>query len=379
MRILLCMKWLVRLPEHSISFVRGLSRSVLTMFEKRATFFRFFASFIKSCCVKICILLLCAAIGYFAWAIFRPLDFGDKVWIINSGDTLGQVTSQLVQEGIIHDTFSFRLLAYLIRVDRDVQPGEYRFHDGTSWYGFLRRIASGKSQINSKVTILEGWTFRQMRDHLLLEEKLEHTTADMSDQQIMEKLGYPDLHSEGQFFPETYYYTNGSSDFSVYRQAFRLMQKKLTAIWKNRATDLILKNKQEVLILASIIEKETYVAEEKPRIAGVFHNRLRKGMRLQADPTVIYGLGDAYDGNIKRSHLNTYTVYNTYRRHGLPPTPISLPGESALKAAANPVDSSAYYFVASGNGRHYFSDTLVQHNRAVRKYLKSRKKQKPKK
>jgi UPF0755 protein len=195
----------------------------------------------------------------------------------------------------------------------------------------------------------------------------------MTGQQIMAELGYPDLHPEGQFFPDTYHYNAGQTDLSIYHKSFQLMQENLEYAWEHRADNLMLKNKDEALILASIIEKESQAIEEQALIAGVFHNRLVKGMRLQTDPTVIYGLGSDYDGDITRAHLRTDTPYNTYTRYGLTPTPISLPGMSSLEAAVQPASTDAYYFVAKGGGLHQFSKTLKQHNRAVKKFLLERK------
>ena len=223
------------------------------------------------------------------------------------------------------------------------------------------------------VTIVEGWTFRMMREVLGTAEGLRPDTREWSDDRIMEALGYPDLHPEGQFYPDTYYYRKGDPDLDIYRKAFELMQFRLRQVWAQRSPDLPLDDPYEALIVASIIEKETQDRDEQPTIAGVLFNRLRKGMRLQTDPTVIYGVGDAFDGNIIRKHLKTDTPYNTYTRAGLTPTPISLPGMDSLMAAVRPAETEAYYFVAKGGGRHHFSRTLEEHNRAVRKYILGKK------
>ncbi|MDD9857772.1 MAG: endolytic transglycosylase MltG [Gammaproteobacteria bacterium] len=311
--------------------------------------------------------------GYYAWAINRPLDFGGETWVIEPGDTLGRVARQLVEQGVIDETLSLRLLARKDGLGRRVRFGAYRFPPAISLREFLHRIATGKGQIDFRITILEGWTFARMRETLRRAPDLKAVTAAMTDRQIMAELGHPELHPEGRFFPDTYRYAAGQTDLSVYRRAFRLMQERLAAAWGQRGADVPLKSKDQALIIASIIEKESQIGPEQRRIAGVFYNRLRKGMRLQTDPTVIYGLGAAYRGNITRTHLKTDTPYNTYTRDGLPPTPISLPGAGALHAAVHPAATGAYYFVAKGGGAHHFSATLDQHNKAVRRYARGRK------
>ena len=319
------------------------------------------------------LITLSVAFGYYYRAINRALDFGEQTLVITHGDTLGQVALQLVERGVIDETRWLRLLARKDDLGRQIHPGIYRFPEGTTLTEFMQRIAHGKGLVGSRVTILEGWNFKRMRKKLRQSPNLKQTTAAMTGKQIMAKLGHPDLHPEGQFFPDTYYYTAGQTDLSIYRQAFQLMRKKLDLAWENRADNLQIASKEEALIMASIIEKESYIAEEQRRVAGVFHNRLKKGMRLQTDPTVIYGMGAAYKGNITRAHLKIDTPYNTYRRNGLTPTPISLPGEDALEAAVNPVETDAYYFVSKGSGLHQFSETLAQHNQAVNEHIRKRK------
>ena len=311
---------------------------------------------------------------YYNWAINRALDFGEQTWVIKYGDTLSQVALQLVERDVIDKTWPLKLLAHRKGdLDRQIHPGIYRFPEGTTLTEFLQRIVNGKGQVGARVTILEGWTFKQMREKLRQAPNLKQTTAAMSGEQIMAELGHPELHPEGQFFPDTYHYITSQTDLSLYRQAFQLMRKKLDLAWESRADNLQISSKDDALIMASIIEKESYIAEEQRMVASVFHNRLKKGMRLQTDPTVIYGLGDAYKGNLTRAHLKKDGRYNTYRRNGLTPTPISLPGEDALEAAVNPVRTEYYYFVSKGDGLHKFSETLVQHNRAVNRYIRKRK------
>ena len=312
-------------------------------------------------------------ISGYLWAIHRPLDFGEQTWVIKSGDTLNRVAMQLIDREVIDYALVLKLLAYKGDRGRQIRAGEYRFPPKTSLNEFLQRIVSGRGQVGIKVTIIEGWAFRHMRAHLRKAPKLKQVTAEMSDRQIMAELGHPNLYPEGQFFPDTYTYTAGQSDLSIYRKAFQLMRNKLDLAWENRASGLILADQNEALIMASIIEKESWVAKEQPKIAGVFYNRLKKGMRLQTDPTVIYGLGAGFDGNLTRAHLKADTHYNTYTRKGLPPTPISLPGDDAIKAALHPISTDAYYFVAKGGGKHQFSETLAQHNKAVQEYIRRKK------
>lgn len=311
--------------------------------------------------------------GYL-WTIHRALNFGEQTVVIKPGDSLTAVGAQLIQRDIIAQMVILKILATHTGLGRRIRTGEYKFPPGTSLYDFLHSIADGTGQVGIKVTVLEGWTFKQMRAHLRKAKKLKQVTANMTDAQLMRAIGAPGgLHPEGRFFPDTYTYGAGESDVSVYRQAYHLMTARLAAAWNNRAPDLLLLTRDEVLILASIIEKESWVAEEQRRIAGVFYNRMRDRIRLQTDPTVIYGLGDKFDGNLTRRHLKTDTPYNTYTRHGLTPTPISLPGNRALYAATQPLKTTAYYFVAKGDGLHQFSDTLAEHNKAVNEHIRNKR------
>lgn len=306
---------------------------------------------------------------YFADAVSRPLSFNSDLFVIAPGDNLNKISRNLVDAGITREPWSLRLLAKKQGGGSAIQAGEYELPKSLNLQQFLHRIVNGIGQIDVRVTVLEGWTFSQMRSALAEAEKLNHETINWSDAQIMEAMGQPGVHPEGQFYPDTYYYRANDSDLVIYRKAHDLMQKKLADVWQQRQPGIQIETPYEALILASIIEKETWVPEEQPRVAGVFMNRLKKGMRLQTDPTVIYGVGAAYDGDITRQHLKTDTPYNTYTRSGLTPTPISLPGEDSLLAAVDPEKTDAYYFVAMGGGRHKFSKTLEEHNRAVRKYI----------
>jgi UPF0755 protein len=222
------------------------------------------------------------------------------------------------------------------------------------------------------VRLIEGWTFRQFRAELANAEALKPTTADMSEAQIMEAIGAPGIPAEGRFHPDTYAYDKGSSDLAVLRRAYRAMEQRLAAAWAERAADTPLRNPDEALILASIVEKETGSPAERGKVAAVFVNRLRVGMMLQTDPTVIYGLGEAFDGNLRKRDLQSDTPFNTYTRSGLPPTPIAMPGKASLLAAVRPDASKAFYFVSRGDGSSEFSQTLAEHNRAVNKYQRGR-------
>lgn len=252
-----------------------------------------------------------------------------------------------------------------------IKAGRYRIVPGQKPLEILHLLVEGKV-VMERVTIPEGWTFTQMREHLARQQELRQTTAGRSDAEIMQELGFPDLHPEGRFAPDTYSYAPGvTTDMQILRMAFEAQRRNLQEAWDARQPDLPLASPEEALVLASIVEKETGLASERARVAGVFINRLRVDMRLQSDPTVIYGIRHRYDGNIRRSDLTTDTPYNTYTRTGLPPTPIALPGREAIVAVLNPEKTDALFFVAigDGSGGHYFSATNAEHSRAVQRYL----------
>ncbi len=310
-----------------------------------------------------------AVVWFYSYSISKPLHFGDDVYLIERGKSVSQIAQNLVDKGIFSEPWSLKLYVRLNKVGHLIQAGEYKFPDGIRLSELVDRLVTGQGQIAVRITLIEGWTFRQMREAINNTPKLKKITTDWSDDQIMEELGYPGLHPEGQFYPDTYEYRHGDVDLSIYKKSFMLMRDKLEHAWQQRNDDIQINNRYEALILASIIEKESQIPDEQPLISAVFNNRLRLRMRLQADPTVIYGMGDKYKGRIRRKHLKADTPYNTYTRFGLTPTPISLPGQGALMAAVNPAKSKSLYFVASGGGRHHFSDTLKEHNAAVRKYI----------
>ncbi len=248
-----------------------------------------------------------------------------------------------------------------------LQAGEYALADGLTPRALLERIAAGRV-IQYPLTVVEGWTFAQLRRVLEEHPKIVQTLREASDAEIMARLGRPGLHPEGWFFPDTYHFPAGVTDEAFLRRALAMMERRLDDAWNSRAPDLPIDDPYQALILASIIEKETGLAAERPEVAGVFARRLRQGMLLQTDPTVIYGLGQGFTGVLRRSDLTTDTPYNTYTRRGLPPTPIALPGAASLAAAVNPAPGDTLYFVADGAGGHVFSRTLEEHNRAVRRY-----------
>jgi len=251
--------------------------------------------------------------------------------------------------------------------DRAIKAGNYEITSEMTPKGLLNMLARGEESLRT-VTLVEGWTFKQFKQALAKAETLKFTTQGMQDADIMAQLGRPNVHPEGRFYPDTYSYSKGSTDLAVMQRALKAMDRHLDKVWAQKAANLKLANPEELLILASIVEKETGRASDRPLISAVFHNRLKIGMRLQTDPTVIYGLGDAFDGNLRRVDLRTDTPYNTYTRTGLPPTPIAMPGKAALLAAVKPATSNALYFVAKGDGSSYFSQSLNEHNNAVNKY-----------
>lgn len=284
------------------------------------------------------------------------------------GSTPARVFSGLEREGVIERANWVRRYWQWQMPQAVLQVGEYRIEPGMDVRALLGLLERGEV-IQRSVTLVEGWSFSQFRDALARAERLEQTLpGDWSDLQVAAELGLAEEHPEGLFFPDTYLYTLGMTDRDVLRRAHQRMQQELAQAWEQRAEGLPIKTPYEALILASIIEKETGVPRERGEIAGVFTRRLQIGMRLQTDPTVIYGMGDNYQGKIRRSDLRQPTPYNTYTIDGLPPTPIAMPGREALRAAVNPEPGKSLYFVARGDGSHVFSETLQQHNRAVRNY-----------
>jgi UPF0755 protein len=264
------------------------------------------------------------------------------------------------------------ILAKIMQKESELQAGDYTVNKNVSPYQLMLSLNHGKSTQGS-ITFIEGKTFSQMRVKLAKNDAVRSTIGDLTDAEVMLAVGNGEKHAEGWFFPDTFYFDRNTADTVLLKRAYDIMNAKLGTAWANRATGLPYKNKYEALIMASIIEKETGKASERPMIAGVFINRLRIGMRLQTDPTVIYGMGDNYNGNIRRKDLTTDTIYNTYTRDGLPPTPIAMPGLASIEAALNPEKTKALYFVGKGDGSHQFSNSLAEHNRAVATYQLKRK------
>jgi len=291
--------------------------------------------------------------------------------IIEPGDSFSRVLAKLRAAGIDNGRDQqWQLLARQLDAAGKLKVGEYDLTQPLTVSELLLRMRNGKV-VQHRLTIVEGWNIRQLRAALARATPLEQTITELDDAALMAALGFEGQHPEGRFLPETYVYQRGDSDLDVLKRAHAAMEKALDEAWESRAPDLPINTPYELLTLASIIEKETALASERPQIAGVFVRRLKLGMRLQTDPTVIYGLGSAYDGNIRKVDLTTDTPYNTYTRSGLTPSPIAMPGRAALEAAAHPAEGDALYFVAigDGSGGHVFSATYAQHQVAVAGYL----------
>jgi UPF0755 protein len=290
---------------------------------------------------------------------------------VQRGATLRSVATDLERQGVIDRPGIWVVWARLTRQANGLKAGEYELRPGLSPRAVLALLNSGQVMLHS-ITFIEGSTFVDVRNALDANDAIRHDYSKRPVQDIMQALGEPQLHPEGQFFPDTYHFARGTSDIELLAIAHRRLKQELDAAWAARKPDLPLANAYEALILASIVEKETALASERPQIAGVFIERLRRGMRLQTDPTVIYGMLDAYDGNIRRADLTRDTPYNTYTRAGLPPTPIAMPSLESIHAAVQPDASGALFFVATGegDGSHYFSKTLSEHNEAVKRYLR---------
>lgn len=316
-----------------------------------------------------------AGIGGYFWfdyqrALDRPLAGNGVVLTVARGASIDSVARDLADRGLLHQPLYFRLYGRLSGRASRIQAGEYRIGDATTPRRLLDDMVAGRV-VQYSLTVVEGWTFAQLRAALAAHDKIEHTLDDLSGDEIMALLGYPEQHPEGRFLPETYHFPAGTRDLDFLGRAYRAMARELAAAWGERQPDLPLANPYQALILASIIEKETAISGERRRIAGVFVRRLQRGMLLQTDPSVIYGLGEDFDGNLRREHLRQDRPYNTYVRPGLPPTPIALPGRASLRAAVDPAPGDALYFVADGKGGHVFSSTLAEHNRAVREYQRN--------
>lgn len=291
---------------------------------------------------------------------------------VSRGASLASIARDLQQHGWLKYPHVWRAWVRYRHLDGSIKAGEYALPPGLTPNGLLQLLTSGEVILHS-ITFIEGSTFKDMRDTLARHADLQQTLTNLSDGELMKRLKLGELKPEGQFFPDTYQYPKGTSDLEILSIAQRRMQHELDTIWATRANDLSISTPYEALILASIVEKETALSSERPMIAGVFLERLERGMKLQTDPTVIYGLGSNYDGNLHKDDMLRDSPYNTYTRTGLPPTPICLPGVEALRAAVNPQRTGALYFVATGHGdgSHYFSRNLDEHNAAVQRYLQT--------
>jgi UPF0755 protein len=315
---------------------------------------------------------LLAAIALGAWLYHyakTPLNLSPEAQEITIApkSSLKNIANQLVEQKVLDSAWPFVLLARLTNKESSLQAGNYTVNKNVTPYQLLLSLNHGKATQGS-ITFIEGKTFKIMREKLAKNDALKSTIVDLSDAEVMRLVGNNEPHAEGLFFPDTFYFDRGTADIVILKRSYEGMQSKLAAAWANRATGLPYKDSYQALIMASIVEKETGKASERPKIAGVFLNRLRIGMRLQTDPTVIYGMGDHYDGNIRKKDLERDTIYNTYTRDGLPPTPIAMPGLASIEAALHPEQTKALYFVGKGDGSHAFANNLVEHNNNVVKY-----------
>ncbi|HEY3300434.1 MAG TPA: endolytic transglycosylase MltG [Methylophilaceae bacterium] len=312
-----------------------------------------------------CLCLLVAWMFYFA-STPMTLNTEIKEFSIKPG-SVRSVSQQLTKQEVLSHPWSFELLVRSLGQAGSIKAGVYQVKQGATPYALMEMMSNGDST-QSSITFIEGWTFAQMRAALNTNESIRHMTMAYTDQQLLQEIGADDAVPEGLFFPDTYFFVRDSSDKEILKRSYQTMKAKLQTAWESRASDLPYKNAYQALIMASIVEKETGRSSERPMIAGVFINRLHMGMRLQTDPTVIYGLGSNFDGNLRKKDLLRDNPYNTYTRSGLPPTPIAMPGLAAIQAALHPAETKALYFVGKGNGSHAFSATLEEHNRAVAKY-----------
>lgn len=324
--------------------------------------------------IGVCIVLVSFTAGWF-WmayenAIRAPLGNTEAVFFeIRKGDSLQRVIGRLTTQGVLQEPLWFKVLAYRRKVAAKLKAGEYEIPSGLTSRQLLDRMVAGKVRRYS-LTILEGWSFKQMHAAIAGHPAIEQTLAGSESKAILAKISTDYMHPEGLFFPDTYYFNKGITDLAFLRRAFDKMQQILKREWPARAQGLPLDSPYAALILASIVEKETGNNGERGIIAGVFTRRLKTNMRLQTDPTVIYGMGDRYRGNIRLRDLRADTPYNTYLRAGLPPTPIAMPGLDSIRAALHPADGNSLYFVARGDGSHVFSSSLKEHNKAVNVFQK---------
>jgi len=307
--------------------------------------------------------------GQLFWWVFMPLNLNAPTVDISiePGTPVRQIALDIVSSGVDIPSYALYLIFRFSGQSKQIKAGSYELVTNETGLDLIQKLIRGQENLRA-ITLVEGWNMRQFRAQIEKSDGLRHETTKMTDQEIMTMLGFSELPAEGHFYPDTYTYGKGTSDKNILKRAFKAMNRHLNSIWQERSSKTVLNSPEEALILASIVEKETGLSSDRPMIASVFTNRLELGMLLQTDPTVIYGLGANFDGNLHRSDLRMDHPWNTYVHTGLPPTPIAMPGKAALRAAVNPAKSKALYFVAKGDGSSEFSNTLEEHNAAVHKY-----------
>jgi UPF0755 protein len=312
--------------------------------------------------------------GGFAWNVFSPirLESTPVEFNIVPGSGLRSVARQISEAGAPVHPWVFIALGKLLRVEASVKAGSYEISSGMTPLLLMEKLTRG-DVTQTDIAFIEGWTFRQMRERLDAHPEIRHDSRGLSEAEILQKIGAAENRAEGLFFPDTYLLAKRSSDLEVLARAYRAMQRHLAREWAGKAAGLPYREPYQALVMASIVEKETGREADRPLVAAVFTNRLRQGMLLQTDPTVIYGVGEKFDGNLRKRDLLADTPYNTYLRSGLPPTPIAMPGLASLQATLHPVDSQVLYFVARGDGSSQFSRTLDEHNQAVNRYQRGAK------
>lgn len=331
---------------------------------------------LKHSTIKLLVILvvggLVALMGLLWQGLWRdiPMRGASQMLNIKQGQTYSGLIGELGQKGQIRIPLVAKIYQRLFIHDT-LKAGAYEVKKGTNVQQLLQMLSNGELAQMNRVLVIEGTTFGQLKKRLANDPYVTQTLTGLDNHQILKALEIEQAHPEGWFAPDTYYFAKGETDAAILKHLYRAQKKVLDQAWQNRATDLPYKNAYEALIMASIVEKETGIASERFDVAGVFVRRLKIGMRLQTDPTVIYGMGDSYTGNIRRQDLLTPTAYNTYTINGLPPTPIALPSKASIEAALHPAEGESLYFVATGNGGHTFSDSLEQHNQAVANYLKT--------
>lgn len=310
------------------------------------------------------------AAGAWWWVMKRPVELSAPTvdYIIEQGSGPRQIALTMREAGIAVNPDVFVAVSRFSKQDKLLQAGAYEAHEGDTLWRILQRMANG-DMTSTRLTFVEGWTYKRLRDTLKADPNVKQTLGDTSDAELLRLLGSEQTHPEGLFYPDTYVFTRGTSDMDILRRAYQAQHELLQEMWDNREPNLPLKTPYEALVLASIVEKETGHGPDRFRVAGVFINRLKVGMPLQTDPTVIYGMGEKYDGRIRKRDLQTDTPWNTYTRNGLPPTPIANAGKAALEAVLHPEEHKFYYFVSRGDGTSEFSRNLAEHNRAVSTYI----------